>query len=88
MKTHVVYFASFIVVSSLHLTIDLYPTFFTSDSLTPQIIYSWCGIGHTFRRTARCWGEKGGRQPSRWNRCSDVDRLSCGARTSGAAVTV
>ncbi|KAG1898359.1 uncharacterized protein F5891DRAFT_1279534 [Suillus fuscotomentosus] len=38
MKTHIHYFASFVVVSCLHLIIDLYPTFFLSNSLAPQII--------------------------------------------------
>ncbi|KAG1898360.1 uncharacterized protein F5891DRAFT_1191043 [Suillus fuscotomentosus] len=37
MKTHVVYFASYVAVSCLHLIDDFYPTFFTSISLVTQV---------------------------------------------------
>ncbi|KAG1905014.1 uncharacterized protein F5891DRAFT_1275379 [Suillus fuscotomentosus] len=39
MKTHVVYFASLVAVSCLHLILDFYPRFWTADSLDAQIIY-------------------------------------------------
>ncbi|KAG1798171.1 uncharacterized protein HD556DRAFT_1525730 [Suillus plorans] len=38
MKTHAVYFASFVAVSCFHLILDFYPTFFTDNSLDPLIV--------------------------------------------------
>ncbi|KAG1798145.1 uncharacterized protein HD556DRAFT_1353359 [Suillus plorans] len=40
LKTHVVYFASFVAVSCFHLILGFYPTFLTADSLGAHII-SW-----------------------------------------------
>ncbi|KAG2051411.1 hypothetical protein BDR06DRAFT_587517 [Suillus hirtellus] len=44
MKTHVVYFASFVTASCLKLILCFYPTFITSDSPGPQIIIGFLQI--------------------------------------------
>ncbi|KAG2046992.1 hypothetical protein BDR06DRAFT_127961 [Suillus hirtellus] len=44
MRTHVVYFASFVAISCSHLILNFYPTFFTSISLAPQIIAGFLQI--------------------------------------------
>ncbi|KAG1905009.1 uncharacterized protein F5891DRAFT_1183673 [Suillus fuscotomentosus] len=44
MKTHILYFASFVAVSCLHLIFDFYPTFFAGDSTDAQIIAGFTQI--------------------------------------------
>ncbi|KAG1895355.1 uncharacterized protein F5891DRAFT_1281193 [Suillus fuscotomentosus] len=44
MKTHVVYFASFVTVSCFQLILGFYPTFITSNSLPSQIISGFLQI--------------------------------------------
>ncbi|KAG2046997.1 hypothetical protein BDR06DRAFT_1025234 [Suillus hirtellus] len=44
MKTHAVYFMSFVAVSCLHLISNFYPTFFASYSLAPQIVSGFIQI--------------------------------------------
>ncbi|KAG2046996.1 hypothetical protein BDR06DRAFT_128132 [Suillus hirtellus] len=44
MKTHILYFASFVAVSCLHLIVDFYPTFFTGNSTDAQVIAGFTQI--------------------------------------------
>jgi len=52
-KTHVVYFASFVAVSCFHLAVDFYPTFFAGDSLMFRLFLGLCKLSQSCR--CLCW---------------------------------